>query len=63
MGAAAAHFGIRYANDLTGECSEYVTDSVDLLNLQLASHGVGFFFDMVDVGLPEGPLSRGARQR
>ena len=63
MGAAVAHFGIRYANDLTGECSEYVPDSVDLLNLQLASHGMGFFFDAVDVGLPEGPLSRGARQR
>lgn len=62
MGPAVAHFGIRYANDLTGEYSEYVTDSVDLLNLQLAPHGVGFFFDAVDVGLPEGPLSRGARQ-
>lgn len=53
MGAAVAHFGIRYANDLTGECSEYVTDSVGLLNSQLASHGMGFFFDAVDVGLPE----------
>lgn len=63
MGAAVAHFGIRYANDLTGEYGEYVTDSVDLLNLQLAPHGVGFFFDAVDVGLPEGPLSRGTRQR
>lgn len=63
MGAAVAHFGIRCANDLTDEFSEYVTDSVDLLNLQLASHGAGFFFDAVDVGLPEGPLSRGARQR
>lgn len=59
MGAAVAHFGIRCANDLTGEYSEYVVDSVDLLNAQLASHGVGFFFDAVDVGLPEGPLSRG----
>lgn len=57
-----AHFGIRYANDLTDEFSEYVTDSVDLLNSQLASHCMGFFFDAVDVGLPEGPLSRGARQ-
>lgn len=53
MGAAVAHFGIRYANDLTGEFSEYVTDSVDLLNSQLASHCTGFFFDAVDVGLPE----------
>lgn len=63
MGAAVAHFGIRYANDLTDEFSEYVVDSVDLLNAQLAPHGVGFFFDTIDVGLPEGPLSRGARQR
>ena len=56
MGAAVAHFGIRYVNDLTGEYSEYVTDSVDLLNLQLAPHGMSFFFDTVDVGLPEGPM-------
>ena len=63
MGAAVAHFGIRYANDLTDEFSEYVVDSVDLLNAQLASHGVGFFFDAVDLGLLEGLLSRGARQR
>lgn len=56
MGAAVAHFGIRYANDLTGEFSEYVVDSVDLLNLQLASHDMSFFFDTVDVGLPEGPM-------
>ena len=55
-----AHFGIRYANDLTDELSEYVVDSVDLLNSQLASHDMSFFFDAVDVGLPEGPLSRGA---
>ena len=38
MGAAVAHFGIRYANDLTSEYSEYVVDSVDLLNAQLAPH-------------------------
>lgn len=59
MGAAVAHFGIRYANDLTGEYSEYVTDSVDLLNLQLASHDMSFFFDTVDVGLPEGASVKG----
>ena len=47
-----AHFGIRYANDLTDEFSEYVVDSVDLLNAQLAPHGVGFFFDPVDVSNP-----------
>lgn len=57
------HFGIRYANDLTDEFSEYIVDSFGLLSAQLASHGVGFFFDAVDVGLPEGPLSRGTRQR
>lgn len=55
------HFGIRYANDLTDEFSEHIVDSLGLLSAQLASHGVGFFFDTVDVGLPEGPLSRGAR--
>lgn len=54
MGAAVAHFGIRNANDLTDEFSEYVVDSVDLLNAQLAFHGMGFFFDTVDVGLSEG---------
>lgn len=43
------HFGIRYAGDLTGEYSEYVIDSVDLLNLQLAPHGMSFFFDTIDV--------------
>ena len=47
MGAAVAHFGIRYTNDLTDEFSEYVVDSVDLLNLQLASH---------DMSFPEGPM-------
>lgn len=56
MGAAVAHFGIRYANDLTDEFSEYIVDSVDLLNLQLAPHGVGFFFDTADVGLSEGAM-------
>ena len=44
-----AHFGIRYENDLTDEFSEYIVDSVDLLNLQLAPHGMSFFFDTVDV--------------
>lgn len=60
--AATTHFGIRYANDLTGEYSEYVTDSVDLLNAQLASYGAGSFFGAVDVGLPEG-LCQGARDK
>ena len=32
MGAAVALFGIRYANDLTDEFSEYIVGSVDLLN-------------------------------
>ena len=56
MGAAVAHFGIRCANDLTDEFSEYVVDSVDLLNARLASHDMSFFFDTGDVGLPEGPM-------
>ena len=56
------NFGIRYANDLTGEYSEYVTDSVDLLNAQLASYGAGSFFDAVDVGLPAARLAGGDRQ-
>ena len=43
--AATTHFGIRYANDPTDEFSEYIVDSVDLLNLQLAPHGVGFYID------------------
>ena len=43
------HFGIRYTSDLTGEYSEYVIDSVDLLNQQLAPHEMGFFFDTIDV--------------
>ena len=54
------YFGIRYANDLTDEFSEYIVDSVDLLNAQLASHDMSFFFDAVDVGLSGAPLSRGA---
>ena len=49
MRAAMVHFGIRYANDPIDEFSEYVVDSVDLLNAQLASHDMGFFFDTVDV--------------
>ena len=49
MGAAVAHFGIRYANDLTGEYSKYVVDSVDLLNAQPAPHDMSFFFDTIDV--------------
>ena len=59
MGPAVAHFGIRYANDLTGEFGEYIVDFVGLLNSQLASHGMGFFFDAADVGLPEGASVKG----
>ena len=47
--AAAPHFGIRYEGDLTGRYSEYVIDSVDLLNAQLAHRDLSFFFDTVDV--------------
>lgn len=46
---ATPRYGIRYTSDLTGEYSEYVIDSVDLLNLQLAPHGMSFFFDTIDV--------------
>ena len=45
----APHFGIRYENDLTDEFSEYIVDSVDLLNMQLAPHGMSFFFDTIDI--------------
>ena len=34
---------------MAGEYSEYVIDSVDLLNAQLAPHGMSFFFDTIDV--------------
>lgn len=47
------HFGIRHANDLADEFSEYTVDFVDLLNAQLAPHGMSFF-DTVDVGFHEG---------
>lgn len=46
--ATTPHFGIRYTSDLTSEYSEYVIDSVDLLNAQLAPHGMRFFFDSCD---------------
>ena len=42
------HFGIRYAEDLSSRYSEYIIDSVDLLNAQLASHEMSFFFDSCD---------------
>ena len=43
------HFGIRYENDLTDKFSEYIVDSVDLLNAQLEHRDLVFFFDTVDV--------------
>lgn len=42
------HFGIRYMQDLTGDYSDCIVDSVDLLNSQLASHEMSFFFDSCD---------------
>lgn len=42
------HFGIRYTRDLTGEHSDYVVDSVDFLNSQLAPHELSFFLDSCD---------------
>ena len=47
--ATMAHFGIRYEEDLTHICSDYIIESVDLLNAQLSHHGMNFFFDMADV--------------
>ena len=47
--AAAPHFGIRYESDLTDRFSDYIIESVDLLNAQLAPHGMSFFFDTIDV--------------
>lgn len=44
----APHFGIRYESDLTHRYSEYIVDSVDLLNAQLAPHEMGFYLDSVD---------------
>ncbi len=46
---AVEHFGIRYENDLTDKFSEYLVDSVDLLNAQLEHRDLAFFFDTVDV--------------
>ena len=43
------HFGIRYEEDLTHICSDYIIESVDLLNAHLSHHGMNFFFDMADV--------------
>ena len=42
-------FGIRHAADLTGDYSDYVIDSVNLLNKQLAPEGKSFLFDTIDV--------------
>lgn len=42
-------FGIRYKADLTGEWSDYVVDSVRLLNEQLEPEGRRFYFDQADV--------------
>lgn len=45
----ASHFGIRCESDLTHRCSEYIVDSVDLLNTGLSRRGMKFFFDTADV--------------
>ena len=42
-------FGIRHTADLTGEFSDFVIDSVNLLNEQLADESRCFLFDTVDV--------------
>lgn len=43
------HSGIRCESDLAHKYSEYIIDSVDLLNAQLSRHGMSFFFDTADV--------------
>lgn len=43
------HFGIGYTEDLNHRFSEYITDSVDLVNEQIEKSGKRFFFDMADV--------------
>lgn len=40
---AIRHFGIRFTEDLNSRYSEYIIDSVDLLNAQFAPHGMRFF--------------------
>lgn len=42
-------FGIRHEADATGEWSDFVIDSVRLLNEQLAPEGLSFYFDEVNV--------------
>lgn len=46
--AITPHFGIRCMQDLPGDYSDCIVDSVDLLNSQLASHEMSFFFDSCD---------------
>ena len=43
------HFGIRCESDLTHRYSDYIIDSVDLLNARLSNRGMNFFFDTADV--------------
>ena len=40
--------GIEFTVGLNDKFSEYITDSVELLNAQLGRHGMAFFFDTVD---------------
>lgn len=40
--------GIEFTVGLNDKFSEYITDSVELLNAQLSRHGMVFFFDTVD---------------
>lgn len=43
------HFGIRYTEDLEHRFSDYIIESVDLVNDQLQGSGKHFFFDTADV--------------
>lgn len=42
-------FGIRHTADLDGEWGEWLTDSVALINDEVAKGGEAFLFDTVDV--------------
>lgn len=42
---ATPHFGIRCMEDLRGKYSDFIIDSVDLLNVQLAACEMSFYFD------------------
>ncbi len=46
---ASTVFGIRHTADLEGEWSDWLVDSVGLINAEAAKTGEAFLFDTVDV--------------